>query len=285
MTDMTPPQEAVAAYLRHLKVRNIRPHTIYNRRRALARLALWAGGRPLLELTAAELTEWQEQRSDEISAAARGAELSNVREMYRWAYKGGLIDRDPTAGLDMPRAHRGTPRPISEDDLARALQQADDRMAAILGLASFAGLRAAEIARLNWAEVGHRDFTPMVRVLDGKGGHGRLITLAPVLVDILLRLPDRTGPVITRIDGQPGHNSPSSISGLANRYLHRVGIRESLHCGRHRFGTQTYRACQDILAVRDVMGHATVTSTQIYASASPTVARDAVLAAGVLRTA
>jgi site-specific recombinase XerC len=142
-----------------------------------------------------------------------------------------------------------------------------------------------EIARLDWAEVGLREQPPMLRVLDGKGGHSRILTLAPALADLLTRLPGRHGPVIVRGDGKLGHNTPATISQMANTFLHSVGVAESLHCGRHRFGTQTYRACQDIQAVREVMGHANISSTQIYTSASPTVARDAVLAASVLQIA
>jgi hypothetical protein len=142
MTDRVSPQPDVVAYLRYLKVRNCRDQTIYNRRRSLARLALWAEGRPLLELTGADLAKWEDERTSQITPNSRRAELSNVREFYRWAYRGEMIERDPTVGLSMPRARRGVPRPVGENDLAMAFEAADDRMAAILGLAAFAGLRA-----------------------------------------------------------------------------------------------------------------------------------------------
>jgi len=282
MTDRAPLQSAVVDYLRHLEVRGCRPTTIYNRRRTLARFTAWAGGRLLLKLTAEDLAAWQDERTGQILAGSRRAELSNVREFYKWAVRDGRIKKDPTARLFMPRMPRGMPRPVSEADLAVALRSADEWTAVILGLAAFAGLRACEIARLDWSEVGFNEQPPMIRVVDGKGGHGRLVPLAPALADLLLALPTRKGPVIRRINGYAGHNAPPTISGIANRYLHSVGVRESLHQLRHRFGTRTYRACRDIRAVQELMGHKSPTTTSIYAAASPGVALDAVLAASVI---
>jgi integrase/recombinase XerC len=282
MTDRATVQGAVLGYLRHLEVRNCREQTIYNRRRALARLTAWANGRPLLTLTGDELAAWQDERTGQILASSRRAELSSVREFYRWALREGRIKKDPTARLFMPRAPRGMPRPVGERDLADALAVADPWMAAILGLAAFAGLRACEIARLDWSEVGFNDDPPSIRIVDGKGGRGRVVPLAPTLAELLLALPTRRGPVIRRVNGYAGHNTPNLISGITNRYLHSVGVRETLHQLRHRFATKTYRACQDIRAVQELLGHQSPTTTSIYAAASPGVALDAVLAASVI---
>lgn len=281
MTDRLAPEGAVVLHLRHLHTRNCRTQTIYNRRRALARLSKWASG-PILYLPEEDLLRWEDDRSDQISPAARASELSSVREFYRWALREHLITLDPTVRLSMPRAPRRLPRPIGDADLAEAIRRADARLAAILGLAAFAGLRACEVARLDWAEVGLTEKPPMIRIIDGKGGHGRLVPLAPALTALLEALPGRRGPVITHVNGSRANYTPNGISGLSNRYLHRVGVRETFHQLRHRFGTQTYRVCRDIRAVQDLLGHSSPTTTAQYASPSPSVALEAVLGASLL---
>lgn len=279
MTTIT--EGIVARHLDHLHVRNMRPTTIYGRSRALARLTAWAGG-PVLYLTEATVAQWQADCSRRLAPGSLRAETSHVREFYRWCVRDGYRTDDPTLRLDMPRVQRRLPRPIADIDLARGMNSAVPELAAILGLAAFAGMRACEIARLDWSEVGIGQHTPQVRIVEGKGGHGRLVPLSPALIMLLVALPHRRGPVIRRGDGKAGPCAPHRISSMANDFLHSVGIADTLHQHRHRFATATYRACTDIRAVQDLLGHASPTTTAIYAAVSPGVAVQAVLAAGFL---
>lgn len=282
-TGMTsePIEGVVSRYLDHLRVRNLRPWTIYNRQRALARLAKWAGG-PVLYLAESDMERWQLERSTQIQPEPRRTEMSNVRQFYRWACREGLLTVDPTARMDLPRVSRHLPRPIADVKLADAMAGADPETCAILGLAAFAGLRACEIARLDWSEVGLVDRVKQIRVVDGKGGHGRIVPLSAALTEVLRGLPQRRGPVITRLDGRAGQALPHRISQRASKYLHSMGIVETLHQLRHRFATSAYQACRDIRAVQELLGHQSPNSTAIYAAAASEVARAAVESAGEL---
>lgn len=281
MTIRYEPEGVVLRHLDHLRVRNLRPNTVYNRTRVLARLSAWADG-PILYLDEPDLRRWQAQRSAEISAPALRGELSHAREFYRWAVTDGYRTTDPTARLILPRVPRRLPRPIPDARLADALANADDATRAILGLAAFAGLRACEIARLDWSEVDLHHAEPRICIVEGKGGHGRMVPLAPALACILTALPHRRGPVIRRLDGRPGSCQPHRISGRANTYLHGLDITESLHQLRHRFATATYAACRDLRAVQELLGHASPVTTSIYAAVAAGVAVAAVTAAGDL---
>lgn len=278
----TAPEGAVRKHLDWMRVRNLSPQTIYSRGRALARLSKHFDDGPVLYLDEGQMKAWQVERSRTLEPMSQRAEMSAVREFYRWAVREGLRDTDPTARLDLPRVPRRHPRPIPDALLARAIETADVETAAILGLGAFAGLRAMEIARLDWSEVELESSRPMVHVAKGKGGHSRSIRLSPVLVELLRALPTRRGPVIRRIDGKAGHNLPHRISSRANDYLHEQGITQTLHQTRHRFLTVTYQACQDLRAVQELAGHASPTTTAVYAAAASKVAQDAVLAAGTL---
>jgi integrase/recombinase XerC len=270
----------VTRYAEHMRMRNLRPWTIYSRRRALARLAIWAES-PILYLTEADLVRWQTQRCRELQPEPLRTDMSHHRQFYRWCVRENFITIDPTARLDLPRVSRRLPRPIEDLRLLEAMAGAPDDVRVALALAGFAGFRAMEIAGLDWSEIS-TGTNPQIRIAEGKGGHTRILPLSDALAAELHTLPHRRGPVIPRRDGLPGRCAPHRISSMVNDYLHEAGFVETLHQARHRFGTSTYRACQDIRAVMDLMGHASPSTTAIYAAASSTVARAAVDAAGSL---
>ena len=276
---MGQPEGVVLRHLEHLKVRNLRRQTIYNRQQVLWRLRCWAGG-PVLYLDEHQLADWQRTRAAAITPGALRMEMSGVREFYRWAVRERYREDDPTIRLDMPRVLRRRPRPIRDALLRSALEQADASERAMLALAGFAGLRACEIAQLDWSEVDLVNAT--VTVVDGKGGRNRLLPMSSALAGILGDLPDRRGPVVRRLDGGHGPNPAHRVSSRANTYLHSKGITETLHQLRHRFASSMYRSCRDIRAVQDAMGHASPTTTAIYTDVPAGVSVQAIEDAGRL---
>ena len=275
-------ETAVDQYMKHLRIRNLREQSIYNVSCALTRLRRWAG-EPVLLLTHDRLIEWQSERCVELTPEGRRTELSQVRNFYRWSVDEGLIRDDPSRRVPFPRVSRGLPRPIADESVSRAIGEADDDVAVILGLAAFAGLRAHEIAGLTWSAVALDDKYPTLRVYDGKGGHGRIVPVSHTLGTLLRGLEHRSGPIIKRRDGGKGACKPHRISSMANDHLHSLGIRDSLHQLRHRFATMTYQASRDIRAVQDLLGHASPTTTSRYAAVASGVAINAVESAGTLR--
>ena len=271
--------------LRHLdwmRVRNLSRLTIESRHYTVMILGRWLEG-PILYASHDQLAAWQVERSRQVSPATRRNDLTNVREFYRWANREGFRTDDPTARLLMPRSPRRFPRPIDDDKLVQAFAVADPPMAAILGLAAFAGLRACEIARLDWSEVMVTANPPILHVVRGKGDRSRMVPLAPALVELLQALPYRHGPVIRRADGGHGHTAANAVTKRASAFLHDLGHPETLHALRHRFATAAYRVSRDIRAVQDLLGHASPTTTSIYAAVSPGVTVATVAAASDLR--
>ena len=266
-------EHGVYRHLEWLRARRCSTVTIYNRQNALARLTRWASA-DLLTLTHADLYAWQVARASQQSPAAQRTELVAIRQFYLWAVREDLIDRDPTARLILPRAPRSVPRPARDGDILEAMSTSDPAQAAIIGLAALAGLRACEIARLDWSEVGER------LAVVGKGGHSRLVPCSPQLRDVLDQLPYRRGPVIRRLDGQPGPCLPHSISQRANRHLRPWGI--TLHQLRHRYITAAYRARRDLRAAQHLAGHASPTTTAGYAAAESEAVEQSAKAAGSL---
>jgi integrase len=99
------------------------------------------------------------------------------------------------------------------------------------------------------------------------------VPLHPLVVDELrAQRGVRRGPVVTRPDGSRGHCQPWTISHVANRYLHGIGIPDTLHSLRHRFGTAVYRASRDLRLTQELLGHSTPIMTALYAAHDPTQA-------------
>jgi integrase/recombinase XerD len=250
-----------------------RPATIYQRGRVIARLQKHAG----IDWLACDREDLHAFLDRPMAAESRAAEVSHLRGLYRWAYDESLIDVDPAMRLRRPKVPRRMPRPISEEDLTLAVTTATPAVRAMLLLAAFAGLRAAEIAGLRAEDVWWTSLPPMVVVTDGKGGDPGTVPMSPDLADALRTcdLP-RRGWLFPRCDGQPGPTKPWSVSHKANEHLHSLGIEATLHQCRHRFGTEVLKACGNVRVAQEALRHRSITSTQIYTRVGNAEVADAV---------
>jgi integrase/recombinase XerC len=265
---MTTNRQLVARYADSLRAQRHSEETIRTARSVLLGLGDRATRR-LEDLERVDVLTWLEQRSREIGERTQRKDLTYVRGFYRWAVIEGHAQRDPTIGVPAPRVPALLPRPIAEDRLGKALDDADVRLAAVLALAAFAGLRACEIAGLVWGDVRLDGPEPDLRVV-GKGSKERVVPVSDALAERLRALPNagRRGPVIARADGRPGHNTPNRVSSVANQFLHEAGIPDTLHSLRHRFGTRMADD-GDLHQAQEALGHANIQTTIGYTRLNP----------------
>ena len=269
--------DPVATHLAHLRLRNLSPASISQRRYALGRLARFLDCEPpdLLAATGPDLDRWQHSLAH-LSPRHRSTSAVHVRQFYRWAQHEQLVREDPSQVLVAVKVPRGLPRPIGEDDLTMAISCAPDRIRPMLVLAAYSGLRAAEIAGLLREQVRDASDPAMLHII-GKGGHERAVPLSDlVLMELQAHGMPSRGFVFPRLDGQPGQNTPGRVSAMCNRYLHDLGITESLHSLRHRFGTQLYGVSRDLRMAQETMGHRSPATTAGYVAWSNQAAVDAV---------
>lgn len=275
MTNTQAGDAIVRRFLDECEARGLAATTITDRKRNLRRLAEWANS-PILFLDEAQLRDWQIHESKRVLPQSLHSYLVAIRAFYAWAHARGLLDVDPAASLDLPRLPKRLPDPIAEDVFRRCVEDAPPDMAAILGLAGFAGLRAVEIARLAWPAVRWGDKSLR---LDGKGSKERIVPMEGELPGLLAALATRRGPVIPRRDGQARHNEPHTISQRANVWLHDHDSPWTLHKLRHRFGTMVVRRGGNVVAAQRLLGHASLSTTQIYVDVDPEALRAAAAAA------
>lgn len=252
--------------------RGLQPSTIERREYALRMFEAWLDPGTLADATEADIEAFIDTRP--WSSKTIYGFLSHLAAYYRWAIRTGICERDPSAFIDRPRLRQGLPRPIADDDLALLISQASPTMRAWLILGAFAGLRCAEIAGLHRDDI--IDTHGYMRIL-GKGNKERIVPLHPLVIEALRAagMP-RSGPLWRTVTGLP--TTGATVSQQGGAFMRSQGVDASMHQLRHWFGTRSYQACQDLLAVAGLMGHSNTATTRGYAAFDQKVATAAVLA-------
>ena len=226
-----------------LVVLNLRPNTIAQRRRVLGRLMRFHSidESLLLALEPADLAAFLGRP---LAPNSRAVETTHLRRFFEWCVEVELLDLSPARRLRRPKTPRLLPHPIGEGDLAMAVELAEPtRIRPWLLLGAFAGLRACEMAPLRAEAILWDQEPPLIRIEEGKGGSGGTVELSPDLAAYLRACDLPTaGWLFPLRDGREGHVAAHNVSQAVNNYLHGIGLPDTLHSTRHRFGTELLRS-------------------------------------------
>lgn len=253
----TPPSwhEPLAAYLAWMRAAGRPESTIYQRSYHLRRFARTVPGEPFA-VTLDVLVEYLGGQ-ETWGNATRHAARSTLRGFYQWAHATERMSADPTLRLPRIRQVPGRPRPADDDALQHGLARADERVRLMLRIAAGAGLRCSEVARVHSDDL-VQDLDGWSLRVRGKGGRVRVVPLSRALALALRSLPSGYA-----FPGQvDGHLSGAYVSKLMSAALPE-GV--TGHMLRHRFASRAYvGAGRDIRAVQELLGHASVATTQVY---------------------
>jgi integrase len=249
------PSSLLTTYLNQLRLANYRPATIRAREICLVAFAATLEPHQLRDATREDVEAYL---SRPLAPESRRTYRSHLRAFYGWCVEEGYLQHDPTARIPAVRVKRGTPRPVPDADLLRALDLADRRMRAWLLLMSLAGLRCMEVAALRPADLLDSPSGPILFLRDVKGGGTATVPAHPAVVEALACVPIR--------DDAWWQVSPTTLSSAVNRHLRAAGVSSTAHALRHWAGTNWYRASgHDLLTTAQLMRHTNVTATQVYA--------------------
>jgi len=275
----------VAAWLDHLRVeRGLAANTLAAYERDLAALAAFAEKRklPLVELGHKQLADFVGSLRDRgLSARSQARHVFSIRGFYAFALREGLAAADPTENVRPPRAFSGLPRYLTppQVDALLAAPGVDSgvglRDRAILEVLYATGLRASELTSLTLEgldlELG------VVRVL-GKGSKERLVPLGREAQRWTRRYLDETRPLFARDASPPvvflsqrgGRLSAMGLWGIVRRHAVTAGVERVLtpHVLRHSFATHLLERGADLRALQAMLGHADISTTQIYTHVS-----------------
>jgi integrase/recombinase XerD len=293
----------IQSYLDHLLVeRGVSPHTSAAYRRDLRRYAEFLLGRQVTELAAvtpglvrdyaADLTEGVRDADGSwlrppLASASVARAVVAVRSLHRFALDEGLSPDDPAAEVQPPRPPRRLPKALSVAEVQAILDvpAADTELGlrdrALLELLYGTGTRITEAVGLDVDEVSKAVATPEpgdtpagLRVL-GKGSKERIVPLGSYARAALAAYLVRSRPILAArgpggpalfLNARGGRLSRQSAWTVLQTTAQRAGIPTDVspHTLRHSFATHLLDGGADVRVVQELLGHASVTTTQIY---------------------
>jgi len=271
-----PDEKRVAQYLDSLAhQRRLSPATLTNYRRALATLLDLAGSKSLDALEAAEVRRYVAVLHGKgLSPRSLALILSAWRGCFRWLARHRGFTSNPVLGIRAPKAARPLPKALTVEAAQRLLESDEgegpllvqDR--AMFELLYSSGLRVGELVALNLAD----DPAQGEVTVTGKGSKTRTVPVGLKAREALKRwLVARCG--IASSDekalfvGARGKRiSPSRVWSRLQAWARRRGLPERVHPHmlRHSFATHMLQSSQDLRAVQELLGHASISTTQVY---------------------
>jgi integrase/recombinase XerC len=254
-------------YLAHLARIRRSPRTV-----ATYGDALWPAHRDLPaglpQALPAELERWLANPA--WSATTQRLRTTILRRFFGWAVERGHLSYDPAERLISPDLPWRAPRAATDEQVAAILSRTTGPVRLWAVLASRAGLRAIEIARLC-----RQDITQHTVTVIGKGDKQRSVPTHPAVWRAIADLPP--GPIVERLPGDTDDRVAHRISAASWRVYARAGVRTSIHRLRAWCGTTLLQAGHDLSVVQDYLGHASPVTTRRYATPSEAQMRQAML--------
>ena len=282
-------ERVVAAYLDHLTVeRGLSPNTLSSYRRDLRRYCEMLAARGITsvqQVTELDVSEFLAalRRGDEdhlpLSAASAARAVVAARGLHRFAAREGLVDMDAAAAVRPPAPARRLPKALSVDQVLALLGAAGDetsalgvRDRALLEVLYGTGARISEAVALDIDDV---DLTDGVVLLRGKGGKQRVVPLGSYGREAVQAYLVRGRPALVAagrgtpavfVNHRGGRLSRQSAWATLRVAAQRAGIVATVspHTLRHSFATHLLDGGADVRVVQELLGHASVTTTQIY---------------------
>ena len=279
-------RDALARWLDHLTaVRGFSANTrkAYNTDVAgfLGFQALHQGGgqaiAAVIGMSQGDLRAWMAaERGKDVSARSLARKLSAVKGFIGWLAEADASDATTILQARSPKFRRKLPRPLSEDAAAQIIDQVGDQGAAdwisardmaVLTLLYGCGLRISEALGLTGADAP----LPEVLRITGKGGKERLVPVLPAAREAVARYAalcphplTRSAPLFRGARGGP--LNPRLIALVMEKARNQMGLPATAtpHALRHSFATHLLSAGGDLRAIQELLGHASLSTTQAY---------------------
>ena len=276
---------AINAFVNYIKVeKGLSINTVLAYRRDLQKLAAFAAKRKL-ELRGIQaddlvgfLAELYQRKLDSRSVARH---LVTVRNFFRFALREGMVEADPTVTLESPRPRRSLPSYLRFEEVNRLLELPDTRTApgtrdkAMLEVFYSSGLRVAELVGLRAGDLELK--MGCLRCI-GKGDKERLVPIGRRACAAVEEYLTRGRPQLLRsrkmgpavpflfLNRFGGKLSRVGVWKILSAYGRKAGLRRPLtpHMLRHSFATHLLERGADLRSVQLMLGHADISTTQIY---------------------
>lgn len=217
-------------------------------------------------------------RQREYCKSTTARKLATLRSFYKFCLKRGHVQSTPLATIRTPKQEKRLPKFLTEDDVRKLLETPDvgtllgARDRAMLETMYSTGVRVSELVELNTADV---DFVGECLHIRGKGKKERVTPISPTALAWIRRYMDmrRADPRSANFDQQAvfvnkhGQRlSTRSVRRKLDKYLSQCGLDPTIspHTLRHSFATHLLNRGADLRSVQELLGHQSLSTTQIY---------------------
>jgi integrase/recombinase XerD len=275
-------EAGVEEYLVSLRVeRGLSANTIAAYTRDLSQYLVFLEGREPVEELISELITRMRHRG--LADSTVGRKIASLRGLHRFLVIEGFRDNDPMALIDSPRRPDPFPKALTVEEaiaLVEAPGTGDIAARRDRALLEFLYATGARVSETVGVDLGDLDLEDRVVMVTGKGARQRLVPMGGKAVDAIRSwLPDRIGLVSRRGKGDPlfinmrgGRLSRQAVFDIVKKHALSAEIettRVSPHVLRHSAATHMVEAGADLRSVQEILGHATISTTQVYTRVSP----------------
>lgn len=279
-------QKLVQRWIRHLRTeRDLSPHTLSNYKRDVGKYVTWLGDKDLGDVTATDIENYLVYVRGELGLAASSTArmLASVRGLHSFGYQERALPIDVAASVPVPAHGASIPKAMSVDDVVRLIDACPNgdgagplqlRDRALVEMLYSTGARITELLDLDVDDWDAENQWVLVR---GKGGKERIVPLGTPALRALEQY---------QVRGREALNKKGSPALFLNRSGARMGRQSgfkvvseaaeragvgpvSPHTLRHSFATHLLEGGADVRVVQELLGHASVATTQIYTKVSP----------------
>lgn len=277
-------QQEIAAFLAALEgERGVSSHTLTGYGRDLRHFARFLSGERVTVWSAVtpqvarRYVATMDRRYARSSVSRR---LSALRTFYKYLYREGMVSRNPLVLVGTPKQPRRLPKFLTPHEVAALLAAPDVttpiglRDRALLEVLYATGLRVGELTSLRRGDLPSSD---EIRIM-GKGRRERIVLLTSAAQDALRRYVNEGRPSLARhrnvdavfLNARGGPLSDRGVRLIVDRHIRKVAFdrRISPHALRHTFATHLLDGGADLRSVQELLGHASLATTQIYTHVS-----------------
>jgi integrase/recombinase XerC len=286
-------QDWAERYLAELATqRQLSGHTVAAYRRDLADLARLAGHRDWPRITHFDIRRFAAKlHAGGQSPRSIARKLSGWRGFFDWLARRTVLPANPADGVRAPRRPKSLPKALSVDDAVHLVEAADIANAepfelcnrAMFELLYSSGLRVSELAGLDVeftaaaagrpASLGWLDRAAQEVVVTGKGNKQRRVPVGAPALEALaawlaVRPAARDGSAALFLSARASRVTPRVVQQRLKIHAQRAGtpVHVHPHVLRHSFASHVLQSSGDLRAVQELLGHASITSTQVYTS-------------------
>ncbi|MFX0013749.1 MAG: site-specific tyrosine recombinase/integron integrase [Promethearchaeota archaeon] len=232
-------------------------------------------GKSFEEITTMDLRRFflHLKRDKEYAARSLHRKICALKSFFKFLKKEGVITTNPTENIESPKIPKSLPKTITIEETMQLLGTPDNpRDKAILYLLYGTGMRVSELTNLNIEQIDLKE--KIIHIVGGKGGKDRIIPLPNGIIKILedyITTRENTQDPALILNRSGNRLTPRSVQRIVKKYKEAADLLErdvTPHTLRHAFATHLLSNAVDIRIIQELLGHASLSTTQLYTHVS-----------------